>query len=475
MSLRPPRQFGRYRIQQVLGHGGMGSVFLAHDGRLDRPVALKTPREDGPLTGDALRRFEREAKAAATLRHPNLCRIYDVGEFEGIHFLTMEFIEGDRLADFVAQCGPLDPRTAAELVRLVALGMAEAHAKGVTHRDLKPSNIMIDENGRPVVVDFGLARRDVADDRRLTPTDTFLGTRAYASPEQWRCDPRDVGPASDIYSLGVVLFELLTGHVPFPGPTPENQMHQVLTQEAPAPSTLRPSVDPKLDVVCGKAMAKGPEGRFPTMTAFAEALEGWLRTAGTVPPLPSLSKRGTAATTVQRPEEAPRPSPPTLIEEVASVRPPPIKKAEANSATFGGVVQRVETVVGLRGRRAWAIAAALALLVLAALLAGRLKKEVPREDDSTAFSTGPPGPPTAPSEPGGMTVTRARGDVLNVVREAAHAGAAVVGSVRAGQGVRVLRESGDGGKWLLIANEEGREIGWISREYLVPLEGASRE
>src|SRR5262245_24792345 len=175
----------------------MGSVYLVHDSQLDRQVALKVPSFT-PDDPEILQRFYREARAAAALHHPNLCPVHDVGEIGGIHFLTMAYIRGSSLAEHARAHQPMPQEQAATLVRKVALALAQAHRHGIIHRDLKPSNIMLDPNGEPVIMDFGLARRIDAEDARLTKTGTLLGTPAYMSPEQVAGDVANVGAASDV-------------------------------------------------------------------------------------------------------------------------------------------------------------------------------------------------------------------------------------------------------------------------------------
>jgi hypothetical protein len=272
-----PPQLGRYRIVKLLGKGGMGSVYLAHDSQLDRRVALKVPNfsaEDDPTL---LERFHREARAAATLDHPNLCPVFDVGLADGVHFLTMAYIEGESLAERLLKQPRLSQREAAGLVRQVALAVGEAHARGVIHRDLKPNNIMLNRRGEPVVMDFGLARRSKAEDLRLTPSGSMMGTPGYMPPEQVRGDADLVGPRSDVYSLGVILYELLTGRLPFAGSFGE-VMADILTRPLATPSSLRPDVEPGLEAVCLKALAKAPSGRYASMAEIAAALEQALST-----------------------------------------------------------------------------------------------------------------------------------------------------------------------------------------------------
>jgi serine/threonine protein kinase len=299
-----PEQFGRYRIGKKLGEGSMGSVYLAHDTQLDRPVALKVPRiapQDDPKV---LERFHREARAAALFRHSNLCPVYDVGEYGGVHYLTMAYVDGAPLSVRMRQAPPFSPVQAAALVRQLALALAYAHEHGVVHRDLKPSNIMMTAGGDPVVMDFGLARRADGEAIRLTQTGDIMGTPAYMPPEQVTGDLGLIGPVSDVYSLGVILYELLTGNLPFPG-TLAHILAQIIIQEPPPPLKVKPDLDPRLSAICMKAMAKKVENRYPNMQAFAAALEQWLMSVD-----PGSLRGSTTLTHVsagRRPAPAPTP------------------------------------------------------------------------------------------------------------------------------------------------------------------------
>ncbi|HEY7311735.1 MAG TPA: serine/threonine-protein kinase [Gemmataceae bacterium] len=270
-----PEQFGRYRIVRELGRGGMGTVYLAHDTQLDRLVALKVPHfiEDAPI---ALERFYREARVAATLDHPNLCPIHDVGQHEGIHYLTMPYIEGKPLSESLRASPHTPQRQIAALVRQLALALEEAHCRGIIHRDLKPSNIMMNRRGEPVVMDFGLARQPTARDARLTQSGTILGTPAYMPPEQVDGATTLLGPRCDIYSLGVILYELLTGRLPFQGGTTQ-VLCQILRDEPRRPSVYRPDLEPRLEAICQKAMAKRINERYRSMADLAAALEQFLQ------------------------------------------------------------------------------------------------------------------------------------------------------------------------------------------------------
>jgi hypothetical protein len=286
-----PRRFGRYVVIRKLGQGAMGAVYFAHDTQLDRDVALKVPRfslEDGPRV---LERFRLEACAAATFHHPNLCPIYDVGQVGATHYLTMAYLEGTPLANRLASGPPMTQRESARLVQQIAIALAYAHRHGVLHRDLKPANIMLQGGDVPVVMDFGLARRDrpdayEQDTHRLTRIGEIVGTPAYMSPEQVEGNAGAMGPGCDIYSLGVILYELLTGQLPFRGSMPI-VLAQILTKEPEPPKTLRPDIDPALGAICMKALAKKSADRFADADEMAAALAGYLQQASPAVPAPS--------------------------------------------------------------------------------------------------------------------------------------------------------------------------------------------
>lgn len=273
--------FGRYRIQKQLGEGAMGAVFLAHDTKLnDRPVALKVPKFAGDDREMELQRFHREAGIAATLSHPNLCPVYDVGELDGIHYLAMGFIEGKPLNEVLGG-KPVAEKQAALLVRKIALAMAAAHEKGVVHRDLKPANIMLDARKEPIVMDFGLAKQKGGiNDAHITQSGMILGTPAYMSPEQVNGELNRMGPPADVYSLGVILYELLTGVRPFQGPI-TSVLGQILSKEPPPPRQHRPNLDPRLEAIILKAMAKKIEDRYRSMPEFAAALADFVKQLNT--------------------------------------------------------------------------------------------------------------------------------------------------------------------------------------------------
>ncbi|HEY4262150.1 MAG TPA: bifunctional serine/threonine-protein kinase/formylglycine-generating enzyme family protein [Schlesneria sp.] len=279
-----PTNFGRYRVLKLLGQGGMGAVYLAEDSQLGRSVALKIPFLDAVKTPRRVERFIREAQSAAILHHPSICTVFDVGEVDSRPFITMAYIAGVPLEESIDPDTPMAQRRAADLTRKIALALEHAHQKGITHRDLKPANVMISTDDEPVVMDFGLAKRAASldsNEAKLTRDGGIIGTPSYMSPEQVKGDDKSIGPLSDVYSLGVILFEMLTGRTPYSGNIGV-VLGQILAAAAPPVHEFRPDVDPQLDAICQKAMAKEPSRRFQSMREFAEALASF--TAGDLPP-----------------------------------------------------------------------------------------------------------------------------------------------------------------------------------------------
>ena len=272
----PLTQFGRYRIRKELGRGAMGAVYLAHDEQLDREIALKIPKFETDANADLLERFYREARAAAALQHSGLCPVYDVGELDGQHYITMGFIKGRPLRDFTKSSKRQAGKQVARVIRKVALAMAEAHEHNIVHRDLKPANIMINLKNEPVVMDFGLARRSAEGEEQLTHTGTVIGTPAYMSPEQVDGDNENVGPHSDIYSLGVIFYEMLTGQLPFQGNLMSILKQIALTEPKP-PAEIHDDIDPSLQDICLSMMAKKSEDRPASMSDVARDLTQWLQ------------------------------------------------------------------------------------------------------------------------------------------------------------------------------------------------------
>ena len=272
-----PSDFGRYRLLGYLGGGGMGAVYLADDLKLEIKVALKIPHPDLLAKPTLLERFYREARAAARLDHPGLCWVLDVGEIGGTPYFVMRYIAGKPLSS----CPPPAPRAAAILVRSVALAMAAAHRLGVIHRDLKPANIVVTPGGEPVVADFGIALVLDPEAQRMTDAGAMMGTLPYMSPEQLRGDPEAIGPPSDVYSLGVVLYELLAGNLPYKNPIVEVLLEPSRHPAAAPPSAHKPGGDAALDAICLKALAREIHERYSGMDEFAAALTAYL---SVVPP-----------------------------------------------------------------------------------------------------------------------------------------------------------------------------------------------
>jgi hypothetical protein len=272
-----PERIGRFEVRACLGGGAFGWVYRAFDPTLRREVAIKLPRAERLRTPGDRARFLNEARAAATIRHPHIVPVFEIGEADGTPFIVMGYVPGRTLADILAERGePFPTHEAARIVASLALAVQAAHDRGVVHRDLKPANVLFDpDHGEYVVSDFGLARVTDPDDPKESTTGV-AGTPAYMPPEQARGDSAAVGPRSDVYALGVMLFELLTGRLPFTGGSVAEVITQVLTAPPPPASTLRPDVPPGLDAVCRTAMAKAPDDRFDTAGDMASALGSFL-------------------------------------------------------------------------------------------------------------------------------------------------------------------------------------------------------
>ena len=262
---------GRYRLGEVLGEGGMAVVYRGHDLLLNRPVAVKILRGQYAADDNFLKRFEREAQAAASFSHPNIVNVYDVGTDGDQHYIVMEYIRGPSLKELIRRQGPFSVDGAVFIIGQVASALDYAHQRGLVHRDIKPQNILVDRDGNAKVVDFGIAKgsRDV----NLTEAGTGMGTVHYVSPEQARGDPAT--PASDLYSTGVVLFEMLAKRLPFEADSPVGvAMHHVNTPPPP-PSSYNPSIPPPVDAIVLKALSKDPAERYPSGAQLATALRHW--------------------------------------------------------------------------------------------------------------------------------------------------------------------------------------------------------
>jgi serine/threonine-protein kinase len=277
-SLPPP--IGPYELLEKIGQGGMGVVYKARQAGLNRIVALKLALGATPSGKDAAARFQTECEAIARLEHDNIVRVYDCGEHEGRPYFSMEYIEGGTLARKLAE-GPLVEREAAELVQKLARAVHFAHQHNIIHRDLKPGNVLLREDGTVKLTDFGLAKLLDADESQ-TQTCAVIGTAGYMAPEQARGDSRRVGPLSDVYGLGAILYETLTGRPPFRGSSREETLFQVKSQPPVPPSRLGRHVSRHLEAICLKCLAKAPSRRYPSAEALADDLGRWLRGEPTV-------------------------------------------------------------------------------------------------------------------------------------------------------------------------------------------------
>jgi predicted Ser/Thr protein kinase len=270
----PSGDLGKYELLGELGRGGMGVVYKARQRDLDRLVALKMILGSQLAGPEQVERFQAEARATARLRHPNIVQVYEAGVTNGQHYFAMQYVEGRGLDEMLRK-GPLPLEQSVPLLAAVARAVAYLHAEGLIHRDLKPSNILVDEHGQPYLTDFGLAKL-LEGGSHLTKSGAILGTPSYMPPEQ-AAGGKGVGPRSDVYSLGAILYELLTGRPPFREATPLDTLVQVLEGEPTLPRRLNPRLPRELEMICLKCLEKAPERRYVSAEALADDLERFLR------------------------------------------------------------------------------------------------------------------------------------------------------------------------------------------------------
>jgi serine/threonine protein kinase len=285
------RSLGRYHLLEQLGEGGMATVYKAYDTRLERSVAVKVIRTDFGQDSQFLSRFDREAKALARLSHPHIVHVLDVGETGGIPFVVMDFVGGGTLKQRLGH--PMDPAAAARLLAPIARALEYAHAQGIIHRDVKPANVLMAEDGRAMLSDFGIAKLldPQAASTGLTMTGVGIGTPDYMAPEQGL---GQATPQTDLYALGVVFYEMVTGRRPYEGDTPIAVLLKHATDPLPRPRDLVPNLSAETEQVLLRALAKKPEDRYPNMAAFSAALDH-LADATTpqgIGPLPASGKTG---------------------------------------------------------------------------------------------------------------------------------------------------------------------------------------
>ena len=313
---------GRYQVVRKLGAGGMANVYLAEDQELGRRVAIKILNERYANDEQFVERFRREAKNAAALSHPNIVSIYDRGEAEGTYYIAMEYLDGRSLKELILSRGPAPLNVAIEYVRQILSALRFAHRHGIVHRDIKPHNVLVDAEGRVKVTDFGIARAGAS---QMTEAGSIVGTAQYLSPEQAR--GTNVDQRSDLYSLGIVLYELLTGTLPFNGDTPVEIAMKHLSQTPELPSVLRPELPRELDLVVTRALAKDPDERYQSADEMDADLERLSRGAAVSPETeesatqimraPTGPMSATAATMIVPPRRgayAPVPPPPVYYD-----------------------------------------------------------------------------------------------------------------------------------------------------------------
>src|SRR6266540_1182205 len=366
---------GRYEVGPLLGVGGMAEVYEGHDRLLARRVAIKVLLAQYAHDPAFLARFRREAQAAASLSHPNIVAVFDTGSQDDIWFIVMEYVAGRTLRDVINAEGPVHPARAAEICADVASGLAGAHARGVVHRDVKPGNVMLTTDGKVKVMDFGIARASAAPS--ITQTAAVVGTAQYIAPEQ--AQGLEVDARTDVYALGCCLYEMLTGQVPFTGPTPVAIAYQHVQEDPTPPRALNPDVPVPLERVCLKAMAKRPEDRYQTAVELRADLErartGEPVTAG----VPRASQQtqviaGAGGSVADRPT--------TVLDRATDVRP-------TRAPRSGGAVPEVA-----RPRRGRAVLFTLATIALALIVAAVVVRavQVPPLTATTLppISTAPP-------------------------------------------------------------------------------------
>ncbi len=339
---------GRYEVLSRIGIGGMGDVYLARDQLLGRQIAVKLLHHRFAEDQEFVERFRREASSAAGLSHPNVVAVFDRGEWDGTYYIAMEYLPGRSLKTIVREQGPLDPAAAIDIVIQVLRAAGFAHRRGVIHRDLKPHNVILDEEGRAKVTDFGIARAGASD---MTLTGSIMGTAQYLSPEQ--AQGHAVSEASDVYAVGIVLYELLTGAVPFDGETAVTIALKQVSAAPPPPSALAATVPAELDAVVLRALAKDPAARFASAEEFIAALE---HVRGT---LPAARSAGLASL-------APGGNGPVALATASAL----LLAPEVGSAGRAGDDDgSPEAAAARRRRRRWWIAGAIALAAVAAAVA----------------------------------------------------------------------------------------------------------
>ncbi len=389
-AVSPRMLAGRYEVGRLLGTGGMAEVYEGHDRLLARRVAIKILLAQYAHDPAFLERFRREAQAAASLSHPNIVSVFDTGSDGDTWFIVMELVAGNTLRDLIHLHGPVHPARAAEICSEVAGALAVAHARGIVHRDVKPGNVMLTTEGKVKVMDFGIARATAVPS--ITQTSAVVGTAQYIAPEQ--AQGLEADARSDLYSLGCCLYEMVTGQVPFTGPTPVAIAYRHIQEDPTPPRALNASVPVPLERVCLKAMAKRPEDRYQTAAEMQRDLERVRVGEPVTAALPRASQQTTRAMGAAGPGPADRPT--TVLDRTST---------PTRSHRYGA-----ETAAppAARPRRGRAVLFALATILLAVVVAWAVVRavQVPQVPATTLppISTEPPTPsstlePTTSQQP----------------------------------------------------------------------------
>ncbi len=461
---------GQYQIRSVLGRGGMATVYLARQASMERDVAVKVMAPELADDEQFVARFEHEAQLIARLQHPHILPVIDFGR-EGKHiYIVMQLVRGGSLDDRLSR-GPLPLPLAARMLNQIASALTFAHEQGIVHRDLKPNNVLLDERDNAYLTDFGIAKM-LAGTTKLTATGNVLGTPAYMAPEQWRGDPVDA--RTDIYALGIMLYEMVLGQLPFQGDTPYTLMYKHFNDAPPPPREKNPAIDPRVEAVILRALAKNADDRYQSAEAMADDFANAVRSMGKAAPAPDMEAtvlgEEAAPPTAMPARTPPRPTPPT---EAAATRAAP-EAASTPPPQRGG---RSPLVIG------GAALAALAVIVVIALLAlggGEDKKKVAVVPTATETATAtltptetltatPSATPThTPTDTPSPTATpRTTFATVLTERAAVRRGPGfdyeVVSTLSREEEVIVVGVSEDGG-WYQVAIGGVMGTGWVSAE-----------
>src|ERR1044072_808910 len=306
-NLQPGQMLGPYRIISQIGKGGMATVYKAYQASVDRYVAIKVLPSQLAESPEFATRFHQEARIIAKLEHPHILPVFDYGESDGVAYFVMRYLDAGTLKDKMEAGRPLPLNDIDRIFTQLADALSYAHTHGVIHRDLKPANALIDSQGNIFLTDFGIARLLERASPRLTQTDAIMGTPAYISPEQ--AQGNDVDQRSDIYSLGIILYEMVTGRVPFVADTPLAVLFKHISDPLPLPSRVKPDIPPSIEKVILKALAKDPKDRFATADEFVAAWKRALEEAETVRHAPETTSTPTRYTVPPNQAQQPKPAP----------------------------------------------------------------------------------------------------------------------------------------------------------------------